>query len=873
MENNYTKPVEKLINDLSSDSMVGLSSHEVESRQLKYGLNQLKEKKGKSFLQQFFSQFKDVLIIILLIAAAISFGVSLIEKHGFAEPILIVLIVIVNAIIGVIQESKAEKALEALKKMSAPQVKVIRDGQLMVTDSKNLVVGDVIKLDAGDIVPADARLVESSSLRVDESSLTGESVPVEKNSSAIVDQDASIGDRSNMVFSSCAVVYGSAKAVITDIGMETEIGKIADLLSQEKEGQTPLQYQLDKLGKYLGGAALAISVVIFFIGLNKGLPAIEIFMISISLAVAAIPEGLPAIVTVVLALGVSKMAKRNAIVRRLPAVETLGSASVICSDKTGTLTMNQMTLTKLYMDELGIVEDVTDTNSESAKELLLYGTLCSDGNVHVENDKFIHVGDPTETSIVKAAFDNGLKKDRLDEKYPRLHSIPFDSDRKRMSTIVRKDGKNVVIVKGAFDEISKISHSENMQKAERLVNEWASKALRVLAVAIKIVDDVSEDLGVNEIESNLQLIGLVAMIDPPREEAKEAVNICKLAGIKTVMITGDHLITASAIAENLGILNENDKAISGFELNRMSDEELYNEIQSISVFARVSPSDKIRIVKAWQSHNEIVAMTGDGVNDGPALKAADIGCSMGITGTDVAKEASDMTLMDDNFTTIVEAVKAGRNIYDNIKKVVGFLLGTNIGEIFTILFSMVFWQISPLLSMQLLWINLVTDSMPAISLGLEPAEKDIMFRKPKPKNEGIFANGFIFQILGYGFMFSVLTLIGFRIGLTSSGNLEDGRTMAFLVLSLSQVFHSFSMRSNDSLFKIGVFTNKQLVQAFVISVGLTLIIAFVPAFATMFGLSLLSMPLYAVSFGLAIAPVIIVEVLKGFKIIRSVSVK
>lgn len=868
MNDAHYKPIDHVVDELSSNVKSGLSQQEAEARLEKDGYNVLKEEKKKTIIQRFFEQFNDILIIILLIAAAISFGVALMENHGFAEPILILLIVIINAVIGVIQENKAEKALEALKKMSAPEVKAIRNGVTVVIPSKNLVVGDVIVIDAGDFVPADARLIDSASLKVDESSLTGESVPVQKDSSDDVAKDASLGDRTTMVYSSCAVVYGHGKAIVVATGMDTEIGKIADLLSQEEQGNTPLQNHLAQLGKYLGIAALLICVVIFGIGYASNLPLIEIFMISVSLAVSAIPEGLPAIVTIVLAIGVQRMAKRNAVVRRLPAVETLGSANVICSDKTGTLTLNQMTLKKVYLDEKDVVEAMSDSNSEMAKELLMYGTLSSDGNVTIQDNEYVHVGDPTETAIVAGALDNGLVKDDLDNKYKRVGEVPFDSDRKLMSTIVNMDGQLVVIVKGAFDELEKISSFTNLEKAKEHVNTWASEALRVLGVAIKKIDELPDEITPETIEKDLSFVGLVAMMDPPREEAKRAVAITHQAGIKTVMITGDHLITASAIARELNILQDNDRAITGSDLAKLSDQELFDQIKHISVFARVSPSDKIRIVKAWQSHNAVVAMTGDGVNDAPALKAADIGCAMGITGTDVAKNAADMTLTDDNFATIVEAIKEGRGIYDNIKRVVGFLLGTNVGEILTVLIAMIFWQVSPLISMQLLWINLVTDSLPAIALGMEPVEQGIMDRKPKPKAEGIFANGYAVRIILQGFMFAALTLIAFVIGYVMMDDIVIGRTMAFLVLALTQLFHSYNMRSTHSLFVIKPFTNKNLNKAFLASFGLTMGVLLIPPVATVFGLTILELNLYLIGLGLAIVPLFVMELFKKLNLIR-----
>ncbi|MBO4979604.1 MAG: HAD-IC family P-type ATPase, partial [Clostridia bacterium] len=738
----HNKSSEEVLEALAVSPEAGLAAEEVALRKEKYGVNKLKEKKKKTTMQRFLDQFKDAMIIILLIAAVISFVLICVEKNWgeLFEPGLILLIVILNAIMGVYQEGKAEKALDALKNMSAPHARVIRGGVEMVIDAAELVPGDIIKLEAGDFVPADARLLQSVSLKSEEAALTGESVPSEKDAAVVVDENAPIGDRTNMVFSGCSITYGTALAVVSATGMDTEMGKIANLLDSEEDTQTPLQQKLAQLGKYLGFMALAACAVIFVVGLLNKIPVMRIFMTSVSLAVSAIPEGLPAIVTIVLSIGVQRMVKKNALIRRLPAVETLGGASVICSDKTGTLTQNRMTLTKAYVDG-GEIELISATNSETVRQLLNYGTLCCDGSVVFSDEGEQHIGDPTETAIVVASHKNGFEKDALNAQFPRLAGIPFDSDRKLMSTVDRIDGKNVVIVKGAFDMMAMRCVKGDLEAAKRITEEMSRDALRVLAVAYREIDEIPENLTSETLEQGLTFMGLVGMIDPPRPEAKAAVAVCRRAGIKPVMITGDHVVTASAIAKELGILVEGDRAITGAELDAMSDEQLDAAVESISVYARVSPENKIRIVKAWQRKGQVVSMTGDGVNDAPALKAADIGCAMGITGTDVAKGASDMTLTDDNFATIVDAVEEGRGIYANIKKVVGFLLSTNIGEVFTVFFAMLMWHTSPLLSMQLLWINLVTDSLPAIALGMEAVEKDVMDRKPKPKDEGIFAGG------------------------------------------------------------------------------------------------------------------------------------
>ncbi|MBR5157286.1 MAG: cation-translocating P-type ATPase [Clostridia bacterium] len=858
-----------VLSELKTNAVSGLTSNQVSELSAKFGPNKLKEKKKKTNLQRFGEQFKDAMILILLVAAAISFIIACVERNPkeFFEPVLILLIVILNAIMGVMQESKAEKALDALKNMSAPHARVIRDGEEKIIDASLLVPGDIIRLEAGDFIPADARLLHSVSLKSEESALTGESVPSEKDANADVKEDAPLGDRTNMVFSGCSVTYGTATAVVTATGMDTEMGKIANLLDNEAEGQTPLQEKLAQLGKYLGILALAACLVIFIIGIINGIPVLEIFMTAVSLAVSAIPEGLPAIVTIVLSIGVQRMVKRNALIRRLPAVETLGSASVICSDKTGTLTQNRMTLVKAYFDGKGESEDITSNCSDEIKKLLSYGTLCCDGSVVFSSNGEQHIGDPTETAIVLAAHKNGMPKDDLNKKYPRLGEIPFDSDRKLMTTINKIDGTNIVIVKGAFDVMADRCISGDLTTAKEITEKMSENALRVLAVAYKEIDTIPETLTSEEIEKDLIFMGLVGMIDPPRPEAKEAVKICRQAGIKPVMITGDHVVTASAIARELGILEEGDKAITGAELDAMTDRELDEVVEHISVYARVSPENKIRIVKAWQRRGQVVSMTGDGVNDAPALKAADIGCAMGITGTDVAKGAADMTLTDDNFATIVDAVREGRGIYANIKKVVGFLLGTNIGEVITVFAAMLLWHKTPLLSMQLLWINLVTDSFPAIALGMEAVEENIMNKAPKPKNEGIFAHGFGIRVILQGIMFGTLSLIGFKLGEIVTGCLEGGQTVAFIVLALSQVVQSFNMRSERSLFKIGIFTNKNLNGAAALSTVLVALVVFTPL-KTIFGLIALPAGLYLAALGLVLTPFVVMELSKLLGLIK-----
>ncbi len=876
----YSESKDSIFAALSSDPERGLSQTQAAGLLERYGENKLREKKKKTNFQRFIDQFKDVMILILIAAAIISFVVACYEGEPkeFFEPVLILLIVVLNALMGVMQESKAEKALDALKGLSAPHARVIRDGVESVIDAALLVPGDIIRFEAGDFIPADARLIKSSSLKCEEAALTGESLPSEKSADAAVAEDAPLGDRVNMIFSGCSVTYGTGSAIVTQTGMKTEMGKIANLLDNEEDTQTPLQQKLAQLGKYLGIMALLACAVIFVVGVINDIPVMEIFMTAVSLAVSAIPEGLPAIVTIVLSIGVQRMVKKNAIIRRLPAVETLGSASIICSDKTGTLTQNRMTLVKGYTDlshetiELNLLPSA-DKAAESAPlpadilQLIKYGALCCNGSVAFTEEGEQHIGDPTETSIIYAAHKNGMPKDELFSKYPRLAEIPFDSDRKLMSVITSIDGKNMVIVKGAFDVMAERCITGDLAKAKQVCEEMSKAALRVIAVAYKEISEVPETPDMELLERELTFMGMVGMIDPPRPEVKDAVAVCREAGIKPVMITGDHVVTASAIARELGILEEGDLAITGTELDAMTDAELDEKVARISVYARVSPENKIRIVKAWQRRGQIVSMTGDGVNDAPALKAADIGCAMGITGTDVAKGASDMTLMDDNFATIVSAVREGRGIYANIKKVVGFLLGTNIGEVITVFASMMVWHQSPLLSMQLLWINLVTDSLPAISLGMEEIDKDIMKQPPKPKNEGIFAHGLGVRVVLQGIMFAILTLIGYRLGVNLGGSIEAGQTMAFIVLALSQVVQSYNMRSDRSLFKIGFFGNKKLNIACLSSLVLVCVVLFTPL-RTAFGLVLLTTKLYLYALGLCLVPLVVMELSKLTGLIR-----
>lgn len=867
----YQENIPTVITELSSDISQGLSDTQVIEKRQKYGRNKLNEKKKKTNLQRFLDQFKDTMILILIAAAIISFTVACVEgdPQEFFEPALIILIVVMNAVMGVLQESKAEKALDALKSLAAPHARVIRNGQETLIDASELVPGDIIRMEAGDFIPADARLLQSSNLKCEESALTGESVPAEKDATLLIDENASLGDRSNMVFSGCSITYGTAVAIVTAIGMNTEMGKIADLLDSEEETMTPLQQKLAQLGKYLGFLAIGACAIIFVVGLLNDIPILEIFMTAVSLAVSAIPEGLPAIVTIVLSIGVQRMVKKNAIIRKLPAVETLGSASIICSDKTGTLTQNRMTLVKAYADGMSEAEDISSSNSPEVRNLLQYAALCCNGSVVFSSSGEQHIGDPTETAILVAAHKNGMPKDLLNQKFPRLAEIPFDSDRKLMTTVHQAEQKYYAIVKGAFDMLAPRCVKGDLETAREITEQMSSSALRVLAVAYKEMDSVPDHPTSEHLESQLIFMGLVGMIDPPRPEAKDAVGVCRQAGIKPIMITGDHVVTASAIARELGIMQDGDQAITGAELDAMSESQLAAAIGKISVYARVSPENKIRIVKAWQDKGQVVSMTGDGVNDAPALKAADIGCAMGITGTDVAKGAADMTLTDDNFATIVEAVREGRGIYANIKKVVGFLLGTNIGEVITVFVSMIWWHKSPFLSIQLLWINLVTDSLPAVALGMESVEPDIMNHRPKPKDESLFAHGFGIKIILQGIMFGALALTAFRIGEIQTGKLAGGQTMAFIVLALSQVIQAYNIRSERSLFKIGFFSNSKLNLAACTSIVMVLLVLFTPL-SKAFGLMLLSGKLYLTAIGLILIPVVVMEITKTFSSRKSV---
>ena len=855
---------------LASDINHGLNREEIEARSEKYGRNELVGKKPKTKLAMFIEQFKSFMILVLIVAAV----VSALLGEG-TDSIIIFAIVILNAIMGVVQESKAEDSLRALKNMSAPKAKVIRNGNVQVLDAAELVPGDIVILETGDYVPADMRLIESINLKIQEAALTGESLPVEKDAFYLANAEESLGDRINMGYSGSLVTYGRGRGVVTATGMSTEVGKIAHMLQSEGSTDTPLKRKLEGLGKTLGIAVLAVCAVIFVVGLLYGKDPLEIFLTAVSLAVAAIPEGLPAIATIVLAIGVQRMARRNAIIRTLPAVETLGSASVICSDKTGTLTQNKMTVEQVYYNGFIATMAGAKENRENVdQKLFMYGALLCNDSRYNEEGRLI--GDPTETALLVMSNEAGIEKSEADKMLPRVMEVPFDSERKLMTTAHKADEVYRVFTKGGVDELLNITVKIRDNGIDRPITEedkanilaanktMAAEALRVLAVAYKDEKELPLPGKESELESGLVFLGMAGMIDPPREEAFKSVKLCKSAGIRPVMITGDHKITAIAIAKKLNIIKDDAEALSGTELDKISDEELAERIESFGVYARVSPEHKVRIVDAWQKNGQIVAMTGDGVNDAPALKRADIGAAMGITGTDVSKEAADMVLTDDNFATIVAAVEEGRRIFDNILKSIQFLLSCNIGEIITLFVATMLNWTAPLLPIHILMVNLVTDSLPALALGLDPAERNIMKRKPKP-SKGFFDRGMLWRISYQGVMVGALTLVAFVIGLHDS--VMEAQTMAFVVLSFSQLFHAFNVRTKTrSIFSGGIFSNKAFLLSLLISALLILMVICVAPLAAVFHLVFLTPDEWLIVAGLSVAPIVIVEIFKLFKI-------
>ena len=858
-----------VLSELNTSPEKGLSPQEAQQRLEQYGPNALEGTKKESMVVRFLKQMKDPMIIVLLIAAVLSLIAT--GGHDWIEAVIILVIVIVNAVISVSQENSAEKALEALQKMSAPLAKVLRGGEIVRLETDKLVPGDIIVLEAGDLVPADARILECANLKADEAAMTGESVPVSKQALDALPEETVLGDRKNMVISSTVITNGRATCVVTSTGMQTEVGRIANMLMSEEDGDTPLQKKMGEISKTLSVICLGVCVVMFAVGLLYGKALLDMFMEAVSLAVAAIPEGLPAVVTIVLALGTQRMVKRNAIIKKLPAVETLGCASVICSDKTGTLTMNKMTVTEVW-----------SKGDAHRAEALTISSLCNDTVLTYNEDGTAKTaGDPTETAFVDAALKMGLDKNKMEAELPRVAELPFDSDRKMMTTVHPVSGKLRVMVKGAPDVLlsrcTRILDGSPVAITDAHKTEvldanaaMAEKALRVLAAAYKDIDALPEgELTSEETENGLTFVGLVGMIDPPRMEVKQAVAECYGAGIRPVMITGDHKLTAVAIARELDIFRDGDLAITGEDLDAMSQETLEQDVERYSVYARVSPEHKMRIVKAWQSKGMVVAMTGDGVNDAPALKAADIGCAMGITGTDVAKGAAEMILTDDNFATIVAAVEQGRGIYANIKKAIHYLLSCNIGEIIAIFFATLLHKIFPevpLLPVQLLWLNLVTDSLPALALGMEPVEHSVMQQKPRSSKESLFTRGFTVRLCWQGAMVGILTLAAYAIGLYGFDNLHAANTMAFATLTFSQLFHAFDVRSEDqSIFKLGITTNPAMNKAFLVGLVLQLAVLLIPPVMNIFDVVYLNVWEYVAVLCLSLIPVVVSEIEKAVR--------
>ena len=834
--------IKEIFRTFLADPFKGLSSEEARARQARDGFNEFEKARHTTLWQKFISQFKSFMIIVLIFAAIISGVTGYMNGEGITDAIIILSILIVNAIIGVFQEAKAEKSLDALEKLSAPHCKVIRDGETKIIESRDLVVGDIVVIETGDHVPADLRLIDSVNLKIQEAALTGESVPVEKDADALLPEDASIGDRINMAYSSCSVTYGHGKGVVTAIGNQTEVGKIASMIQSVPDIRTPMQIRLDKLGKTLAVICLVVCVVIMIIGLCYGRNLLEMFMTAVSLAVASIPEGLPAVSTVVLALGVQRLAKQNAIVRNLPSVETLGSTTVICSDKTGTLTQNRMTVTHIYaagkLSDTSVPAPITD-------ELLRMSVLANDAVLGTDGQS---IGDPTETALIDAGVKHSIDKNALDAELPRVAEIPFDSERKLMSTVHQSNDKDyLVAVKGGLDELlancTRINDGTtirpltekdigNIHKANV---EMASQALRVLAVGYKTVSELPAALAPATLENEFIFLGMVGMIDPPREEAKEAVRRCKEAGIKPVMITGDHKITATAIARSLGIITSDECVLTGKDVEMMDDEQLKEMAGNVAVFARVAPEHKVRIVNAFQSRGNVVAMTGDGVNDAPALKLADIGVAMGITGTDVAKEAADVVLADDNFATIVSSVREGRRIYDNLMKSIQFMISTNLGEIVVLLIAVLSNLDMPLLPIQLLFINLVGDSLPSLALSIDHADKDIMRRKPIDPDQGIFTKHFTTRVILQALIIGLTTLAAYMIGMKTS--VDVARTMTFATMVFSQFTIIFSIRSGYKWFTHKMFTNRWLWLTIAFVTALTLLVLLVPGMQSLFKLA------------------------------------
>jgi len=865
MKDFYSKSKEELLGYFDT-SELGLKKENLEKLKEEYGENVLKSKEKKTAIAIFLEQFKDFLVIILLVAAAISF------VSGNKESTIVILaVIIMNSVLGTVQHLKAEKSLESLKKMSSPKAKVIRGGQKEEINSSELLPGDIVLIEAGDVVPSDGRVLETHSLMVNESSLTGESESVEKISQTIDTTGLTVGDQKNMVFSGSLVTYGRAKILVTTIGMKTELGKIASLLDETEDAMTPLQKSLEKFGKKLSIAIIVLCIVVFFMSVARGINILDSLMFAVALAVAAIPEALGSIVTIVLAIGTQKMAKENAIIKKLHSVESLGCVSVICSDKTGTLTQNKMTVQHLYVDGKVVESEKINLNSKIEIELLRNAILCSDA----VNNNGQEIGDPTEIALVNIGHKYKLAEVEIRNKYPRLKELPFDSDRKMMSTLNKIEGKIYLITKGAPDvvvekakyilredgNIDKISEAD-IEKIKKANINFAEHGLRVLAFAMKEIE-VVKNLEFSD-EDSFIFIGLISMIDPPREESKEAVKNCIRAGIKPVMITGDYKVTAKAIAKEIGIYKDGDKTLNGVEVEKMSDEELMKHVERVSVYARVSPEHKIRIVSAWQKLGKICAMTGDGVNDAPALKKADVGIAMGITGTEVSKDAASMILTDDNFSTIIKSVVTGRNLYANIKNSIRFLLSGNTAGILAVFYASLMGLPVIFAPVHLLFINLLTDSLPAIAIGMEPSHGDVLDEKPREANAPLLDKKLSGRILMEGMLIAIVTMVAFYLGY-AKGDVGLGSTMAFSTLCLGRLFHGFNCRGNGSVIKLGIIKNMFSIYAFLLGAALLYMVLLVPSFHEMFAVSDLSVINFGEMTILAFIPTLIIQVLKYIK--------
>ena len=862
----FNKSIEETIQELNSNTLNGLTSIESKARLEKYGENKLISKPKQTIFQLFVSQLKDVMIYILIVAAIIS-----IIMGETSDSIIILIVVVINATIGVVQESKAEKALESLTKLSTPKALVKRDGTIIEIPSEEVVIGDIVIIDAGRYIPADLRLIESVNLKIDESAFTGESIPAEKNADKIIlDEKSPIGDRVNMAYMSTLSTYGRGLGIVVSTGMDTEIGKIAKLLDTDEKNITHLQKRLNKLGKFLGIIAITTCLLIFIISIFQGRDWLQMLLTAISLAVASIPEGLTAIVAIVLALGVQRMISLNAIVKKLPAVETLGSVNIICSDKTGTLTLNKMTVKKYFTNnKLNNIENI-NINCNEENLLIEAMVLCNDAT----STKASKTGDPTEIALIDVGNNNNIFKEPLNKLHPRVSELPFDSDRKLMTTINFYYNAYKVFTKGALDSIFKICDkilingeikplsSDNKTLILNAANSMSDSALRVLAASYKDIN--TDDINKNTLESGQIFLGLMAMIDPPREEVKYSIAKCKSAGITPIMITGDYKNTAFAIAHELNISENINECISGFEIDDYNQEDFNKVVNNYKVFARVSPEHKVKIVKAFKSNGNIVSMTGDGVNDAPSLKAADIGVAMGITGTDVAKGAADIILTDDNFSTIVNAIEEGRNIYNNIRKAIIFLLSCNFGEIIALFVAILLNWDSPLLPIHILWVNLITDSFPALSLGFDPKDPSVMNDPPKASNESLFAGHMKIYLIINGLLIGILTLFAFKLGEKLYPNsLIHAQTMAFVVLSISQLFFALNMRNTKkSIFEIGLFTNKYLILSLLLGIIIQVVIITVPFFSNLFKVYSLSFTDWILVFLISIIPLAVNELLK-----------